>query len=58
MLGPFYNRYHEEINLNHTLLLFFTSILQGKKDFRLYWGSSKVMFKKNLTDFCQISRKT
>ena len=37
----------------------FTSFLneKKKKKTRLYWGSSKAMFKKNLTAFCQISLK-
>ena len=58
---PFYNRFYE-ININHTLLWFSqASYLKKKKKkkkyFRLYWGSSKVMFKKISQNFCQKSFK-
>ena len=43
---------------SHTVVVF-TSFLHGKKkkDFRLYWGSSKVMFKKISQNFVQSSLK-
>ena len=45
---PFYNRFYEEINMNNTLLWFSQASYMKIKslEFRLYWESSKVMFKK------------
>ena len=45
-----YKRFYEEININHTQL-WFSQASYMKKDFRLYWGSSKVMFKKISQNF-------
>ena len=45
IFGPLFNRFYEEININHTVMVF-TSSLHELEDFRLYWGSSKMMFKK------------
>ena len=50
---PFYNRFYEEININHTLLWFSQASYIKKKDFRLYRESPKVkvMFKKISQNF-------
>ena len=48
---PFYNRFYEEININHTLLWFSQASYMKNKDFRLYWGSFKVIFKKISQNF-------
>ena len=53
---PSYNTFYEEININHTVV-FITSFLHINKGFRLLWGSFKVIFCKNLTEFYQISLK-
>ena len=60
---PIYNRFYEEININHTLLRFSQASDMKTKDFRLYWGSSEVMFKKisqnfieSHLEFCLISQ--
>ena len=39
-------------------LMFITNFLHLNKGFWLFWGSSKVIFVKNLTEFYQISLKT
>ena len=59
---PFYNRFYVKININHALFWFSQGSYMQKKAFRLYWRSSKVMFKKisqNLVKsplkFCLIS---
>ena len=48
---PFYNRFYEEINKSHTVVVF-TSFLheKKKKTFRLNWGAP-VMFKKISQNF-------
>ena len=51
IFSPFYNRFYEEININHSLLWLSQASYMKKKDFRLYWGSSKVMFKKISQNF-------
>ena len=48
---PFYNRFYEEININHTLLWFSQASHMKKVDLRLYCGKTKVMFKKISQNF-------
>ena len=50
---PFHIGFYEEININHTLYGFHKLLTWKKKYFRLhvYWGSSKVMFKKISQNF-------
>ena len=55
---PFYNRFYEEININHTLLRFSQTSYMTKKGFRLYWRSSKVIMKKILQNFVKSSLKS
>ena len=55
---PFYNRFYEEININSTLLLFSQASYMKKKDFRLYWESSKVMFQKISQNFVKSPLKS
>ena len=43
---PFYNRFYEVININHTLLWSSQASHMKKEDLRLYCGKTKVMFKK------------
>ena len=44
---PFYDRFSEVINKSHIVIIFISFLHEKKKkDDRLYWGSSKVMFKK------------
>ena len=52
---PFYNRFNDEININHALL-WSSPASYIKKDLRLYWGSPKESdVQENLTEVCQIS---
>ena len=48
---PFYNRFYEEININHTLLWSSQASHMKKEDLRLYCGKTKVMFKKISQNF-------
>ena len=50
---PFYNRFYEEININHILLWFSQASYMNEKYFRLYWGSPKVTFKKISQNFAK-----
>ena len=70
IFSSFCNRFYEEININHTLLWFWKASYmekkkkkKKKKDFRLYGGSSKVIYKKisqnfvkSPLKFCSISQ--
>ena len=48
---PFYNTFlWRNKHKSHTVVVF-TSFLNENKDFRLYWGNSKVMFKKISQNF-------
>ena len=48
---PFYNRFYEELNINHTLLWFSQASYMKEKKTRLYLGSLEVMFKKISQNF-------
>ena len=54
---PFYNGFYEEIDINHTHYCGFHKLLTWKKKTRLYWGTSKVMFKKISQNFVKSSLK-
>ena len=55
---PFYNRFYEEININHTLLWFSQAFYMKKKNLRLNWGFKKISqnFVKSPLKFCLISQ--
>ena len=43
---PSNNMFYEEININHTLIVFITCFSYLNKDFWLFWGNSKVIIVK------------
>ena len=52
-----FNPFYEEISINHTQFWFSQASDMKKKDFRPYWRSSKVMFKKISQNFVEFPLK-